>query len=142
MTDASLIPPKKRRDGQMTGLAGELFVAAELLKRDLQTSLTFGNAKQIDLFAHNPRTGRMFAIQVKSLRYKNYFPIREIKPNLIYVFVILNDPGKAVQYFVVSGDMLLADPVKFAYQDAKFSGLDAKALSDYENAWNIFNVPL
>ncbi len=45
---------KARVDGNITGLAGELFVAAELLKRGLQTSITFGNAKQIDLFAHNP----------------------------------------------------------------------------------------
>ena len=47
------MPPKKRADGQVTGLAGELFVAAELLKRGLQTSVTFGNAKAIDLLAYN-----------------------------------------------------------------------------------------
>ncbi|MFL6335847.1 MAG: hypothetical protein ACJ754_21265 [Pyrinomonadaceae bacterium] len=45
---------KPRADGQLSGLAGEFFVAAELLKRGLQTSVTFGNAKAIDLFAHNP----------------------------------------------------------------------------------------
>lgn len=48
---------RTRIDGNMTGLAGELFVPAELLKRGLQTSITFGNANQIDLFAHNPKTG-------------------------------------------------------------------------------------
>ena len=36
---------KQRADGQKSGLAGEFFVAAELLKRGLQTSLTLGNAK-------------------------------------------------------------------------------------------------
>ena len=46
--------PKTRADGQLSSLAGELFVAAELLKRDIQTSVTFGNAKAIDLLAHNP----------------------------------------------------------------------------------------
>ena len=60
----------KRVDGQITGLAGELFVAAELLKRGLQTSVTFGNAKAIDLFAFNPDTGRTFTVQVKALRKK------------------------------------------------------------------------
>lgn len=35
-------PIKRRVDGQITGLAGEFFVAAELLKRNLQVSITFG----------------------------------------------------------------------------------------------------
>jgi len=46
--------PKPRVDGQMTGLAGEYFVAAELRKRSLQTSLTLGKAKAIDRIAMNP----------------------------------------------------------------------------------------
>ena len=46
---------KQRSDGQKSGLAGEFFVAAELLKRGLQTSLTLGNAKSIDLFAINDK---------------------------------------------------------------------------------------
>ena len=64
----------------MTGLAGELFVAAELLKRGLQASVTFGNAKQIDLLAYNPATRKKFSIQVKSLRVKYYFPMRKAEP--------------------------------------------------------------
>ncbi len=35
---------KTRRDSQKSGLAGELFVAAELFKREYQVSLTLGNA--------------------------------------------------------------------------------------------------
>ena len=89
---------KTRVDGQVTGLAGESFVAAELLKRGLQTSLPFGNAKQIDLFAHNPETGVNFNVQVKSLRYKNWFPIRAPHPGMVYVFVILNKPGESVNH--------------------------------------------
>jgi hypothetical protein len=57
-----------RVDGQVTALAGEFFVAAELLKRGLQTSVTFGNAKAIDLLAYNPKTKRTFTVQVKALR--------------------------------------------------------------------------
>ena len=37
---------KQRADGQESGLAGEFFVAAELLKRDLQTSLTLAMQSQ------------------------------------------------------------------------------------------------
>ncbi len=47
----------------MIGLAGELFVVAELLKRDLQISITFGNAKQIDLLAHRMTRQKKRAIQ-------------------------------------------------------------------------------
>ena len=71
----------KRADGQITGLAGELFVAAELLKRGIQTSITFGNAKAIDLLAHNPDTGRNFTVQVKAIRKKNVFPIAHNRIN-------------------------------------------------------------
>src|SRR6266436_4031026 len=108
-------PKKPRADGQVSGLAGEFFVAAELLKRDIQTSVTFGNAKGIDLFAHNPRTRRGFTVQVKTLRYKSIYPIspeRVIREH-VYVFVLLNKPGQPVQYFVVSGATLLDERERF-----------------------------
>jgi hypothetical protein len=108
-------PKKPREDGQITGLSGELFVAAELLKRRFQASVTFGNAKGIDLLAHNPVTNKTFAIQVKSLRKKNYFLIKHssIKIDHIYVFVILNGPKEPVQYFIVPGGFLKNEPERF-----------------------------
>ena len=132
-------PPKKSGvDRNITSLAGELFVAAELLKRGLQTSITFGNAKQIDLLAHNSETGQTFTIQVKALRAKGYFPIRAIHPNHIYVFVVLNKPGEVVQYFIVSGKRLLDEPERFDYRDPKFPGLYVKTLVEFEGAWSTF----
>src|SRR5438034_9436274 len=100
MSNSAISSKPKRADGQVTSLAGELFVAAELLKRGLQTSVTFGNAKSIDLLAFNHETKRKFTIQVKAVRNKNVFPIAHVKvePEHIYVFVILNKPGVAVQY--------------------------------------------
>jgi len=124
---------KARVDGNMTGLAGELFVAAELLKRGLQTSITFGNAKQIDLFAHNPKTGHNFTIQVKSLRARNYFPIRVIHPEHTYVFVILNKPGQAVQYYIASGKRLADQDLS-----GEFPAIYATVLAKFEGAWNTF----
>ena len=134
----------KRVDGQITGLAGELFVAAELLKRGLQTSVTFGNAKAIDLFAFYPDTGRTFTVQVKALRKKNFFLIahEKVDPQHIYVFVLLNKPGEAVQYFVVPGVTLSSNPKKFTryFLDPKMPGIHSNALTElgYENAWNVF----
>ena len=84
---------KQHSDGQKSGLAGEFFVAAELLKRGLQTSLTLGNAKSIDLFAINDK-GMSFTIQVKALRMPNYFLIdlERVQNACYYVFVVLNKP--------------------------------------------------
>ena len=141
------IPPKPKHprvDGQITGLAGELFVAAELLKRGLQTSVTFGNAKAIDLFAYNTITKASFNVQVKALRAKNFFLIGHgrIERTHIYVFVLLNKPGQAVQYFIVPGETLYSEPERFAkyFKDLKMPGIHPKVLTElgYENAWNIF----
>jgi hypothetical protein len=137
-TDAAPRPKKSDVDRNMTGLAGELFVAAELLKCGLQTSITFGNAKQIDLLAHNSYTGRTFTIQVKALRVKGYFPMRLPKPEHIYVFVVLNKPGEAVEYFIVSGNRLLAERQRFDFEDPKFPGLYTKDLVEFKDAWDTF----
>ena len=135
---------KPRADGQTSGLAGELFVAAELLKREMQTSITFGNAKAIDLFAHHPVTNKTFTIQVKTLRTNNYFLINKerISREHIYVFVLLNKPGVNVRYFIVPGNLLIDDPEKFGrgYFDPKLPGILPKDLIDFENMWSVFET--
>ena len=138
-----MTPKKPRGDGQISGLAGEFFVAAELLKRDIQTSVTFGNAKAIDLFAYNPRTHCHFSVQVKALRSSNYFPIKpsDVRPEHMYVFVLLNKPGAAVRYFIVPGAVLIAQPERFAkgFQDRKFPGIRAKSLVEFEDELQHFD---
>ena len=42
-------PTKRHGDRQMTALAGEFFVAAELTKRGLQTSVTFAALSDISV---------------------------------------------------------------------------------------------
>jgi hypothetical protein len=136
------VAKKPRIDGQVTALAGELFVAAELLKRGLQTSVTFGNAKAIDLFSHNPMTGRNFNVQVKSLRKTNFYPIRHnsVKPEYVYVFVLLNEPGTPVRYFVVPGATLVNEPERFGkcFLDDTFPCIHPKSLNDFSEAWQVF----
>jgi hypothetical protein len=143
MNDVVASKPK-RADGQITGLAGELFVAAELLKRGIQTSITFGNAKAIDLFAYNADTRRKFTVQVKAIRKKNVFPIahNKVDPDHVYVFVVLNAPGEAVQYFIVPGTTLANEPERFTrwFVDPKFPGFNWRVLQKegFENAWHVF----
>lgn len=137
-------PKKERVDGQMSGLAGEFFVAAELLKRGLQTSVTFGNAKAIDLFARDEKHDRDFKIQVKALRTRNYFLISpsKVSSSYIYVFVLLNKPDHPVQYFIVPGVDLVEKHESFGrpFQDPKLPGIHPKDLAalGYENAWHYF----
>lgn len=135
---------KPRADGQVTGLAGEFFVAAELLKRGLQTSVTFGNAKAIDLLAYNPKSGKIFTVQVKALRAKNYFPINpeKIVAAHIYVFVLLNKPREPVEYFIVPGNILAEDPSRFGrgFKDPKFPGIYPRELKDFQDNWPVFDV--
>jgi len=134
--------PKKRADGQKSGLSGELFVAAELLKRDLQVSLTLGNAKSIDLFAIN-ENGTPFTIQVKTLRAKNYFLINldRVEEACYYVFVVLNKRDMPPDYYIVPGCDLRNDPKKFGKWFAdykKMPGIHPKDLTDYHNKWEVF----
>jgi hypothetical protein len=135
---------KPRADGQITGLAGELFVAAELLKRGYQTSITFGNAKAIDLIAVHPKTKRIFTVQVKAVRRKNPWPISHAKifREHVYVFVLLNEPGQHVEYFVVPGAKMVNEPDLFRLLDyPEFPGIGYPTLKKlgFANAWHIFD---
>lgn len=134
---------KNKSDGQMSGLAGEFFVAAELLKRGVQASVTFGNAKAIDLFAYNERNGRRFTIQVKSLRKSNYFLINPeaVQADHIYVFVLLNDPGCAVNYFIVPGKILRDSNEDFgnSFKVQKMPGILPNRLKKFEENWSVFD---
>lgn len=137
---------KKRADCQISGLAGEFFVAAELLKRDVQTSVTFGNAKAIDLFAYNTDTGQSFIVQVKTLRSNNYFLLdpQRVNPSQVYVFVLLNKPGQPVRYFIVPGSELVDNPDQFGkgFRDPKIPGILPRDLVSYEDNWTVFGCPM
>lgn len=138
-------PKGPRADGQITGLAGEFFVAAELLKRDLLASITFGSAKAVDILAHNPRTARSFSVQVKACRKENVFPIAhsKVKREHVYVFTVINPPGKAPRYFVIPGKVLVDEPDQFSkwFKDPKFPGIGWKLLVPFEDKWDVFQEP-
>lgn len=134
-----------RADGQITGLAGEFFVAAELLKRNLLASIIFGSAKAVDILAHNPKTARTFTVQVKACRKENVFPIAHsrVKKEHIYVFTVINPPGKPPRYFVVPGAVLVDEPEQFSkwFKDPKFPGIACKMLVPFEDNWDVFEAP-
>ena len=97
------VKKRTRADSQLSGMAGEFLVVGKLFKRGLQVSVTMGNAKSIDLFVHNSKIGHTFNVQVKTLRSKNYFPMRKecIRENDIYVFVVLNKVDQDEEFFIL-----------------------------------------
>lgn len=137
---------RTRFDPQITGMAGEFLVAGKLFKRQMQVSLTMGNAKAIDLFVHNPRTDRTFNVQVKTLRQKNCFPIRRerIKANQVDVFVILNGEDQDEQFFIVSGKTILSSINHFfgsSYskeEPSTFPAVNYGPLKKFEDNWELF----
>ncbi|MFZ2654826.1 MAG: hypothetical protein WAX69_07895 [Victivallales bacterium] len=132
-----------RLDCQKSGLAGEMFVAAELLKREFQVSLTLGNAKSIDIFAYSEIDKRTYEVQVKTLRTSNCYLLRiqDIIPDHIYVFVLLHKPGQPVEYFILKGDEIIKNE-KTLYGGGdgkqKMSGILMGPLKVYKERWNIF----
>ena len=89
-----------------TGLSGEYFVAAEMLRRGFSVGITMGNAKAIDILAE--KDGKQFIIQVKAIyKRKNVgWPMMKDKVNtkIFFVFVNLNgDKMSSPDYFISTG---------------------------------------
>lgn len=128
---------------QITGLSGEYFVAAELLKRNYQVAMTIGNAKTIDLFATDEITGKSYLIQVKTLRKKpNCFSLNtsKVKSNVIYFFVYLNSQEDNVEYYILKGKELLQR--KKHYYGASLGRKDGREtvnhgpIKEHKNCWS------
>lgn len=142
--------PKTKRDLQITGMAGEFLTVGKLFKRGYQASVTFGNAKGIDVLVHNPNTDNTFAVQVKTLRSKNCFFIRKqsIKAEHVYVFIVLNKFETQEDFFIVPGKDILAEVDKFfgsSYRNPKkessMPAINYGPLKPYRDNWSIFDQP-
>jgi hypothetical protein len=137
------------RDQQITGMAGEFLTVGKLFKRGYQASVTFGNAKAIDVLVYNPRTDKSFSVQVKTLRYKNCFPMKKenLKPDHIYVFILLNDFDRPEEYFIVPGKEIMQDINRFfgaSYKDpdnpSNMPAINYGPLAPYKDTWHVFDT--
>jgi hypothetical protein len=132
---------------QLTQMAGEFLTAGKLFKRGYQTRVTLGNAKAIDLIAHNPKTGKVFVIQVKTLRRKNCFDLRkeEVNREYVFVFVFLNDFPESEEFFILRGQTLLSEVNRFwgtSYTGAEpcsRPGVNYGPLKQYKDNWVLFD---
>lgn len=129
-------------------MAGEFLTVGKLFKRGYQASVTFGNAKGIDVLVYNPQTEKSFAVQVKTLRQKNCFLIKKenLNPDNIFVFIVLHDFPDPEEFFIVPGHEIVDDIDKFygaSYRDrAKPSSMPAincGPLAQYKDKWEVFD---
>jgi hypothetical protein len=128
-------------------MAGEFLTAGQLFKRGYLVSVTLGNAKAIDIFAHNPSTDRNFNVQVKTSQGQQggfFFKKEAVISEHIYVFVILNKPSEREEYFVVRGSTILNDMKKFFGETTgKSTGISYKTLREFKDNdnWQVFDDP-
>jgi hypothetical protein len=90
-----------------TQWAAQFAVASELCKRGYEVSFTMGNTTPVaDLMVMCP-SDKMFLIDVKGLREKAYWQVRQKKADLrlYYVFALVPE-GRANQFFVMTQEQV------------------------------------
>ena len=91
---------------QLSGIAGEYFVAAELSRRGFLAAITLRNSDGVDILANSLETNNQICFQIKTSQKKRKWPLSEKvekdkSPNKIYVFVNLIDQNSLPEYFLI-----------------------------------------
>lgn len=138
------------------GMAGEHFVAAELLRRGILASVTMGNAKKADVIARNLESSKIQVVEVKSSSRKQWVvgKIPESNDTRIWIFVdIPKEPESPPAYYVCSAkelngiltkkDREFAEKYQLRHKGKVFKGpgvirLELKEAedNDFKNQWN------
>lgn len=123
-----------------TGLSGEYFVAAELLRRGFSVGISMGNTKSIDILAE--KNGKQFSIQVKSIyKKKNVgWPMNKarISDNIWFVFVNLNgDKMNPPDFYIASAAE--AQSKLRGYKIMDIIDLSTVNHTDFLNRWGKLN---
>ena len=131
-----------------THLAGEFLVAGELARRGYPVSITFGNAKSVDIYVETQDGTKK--VDAKAGRAKTNWPIGEttrIEKDAYYIFVYLQTlskikEGVAPEYFVVSGKEILDNELIRQWAGRR-RGILYKALKtpDYFQRWDKLGLP-
>lgn len=114
------------------GLCGEFYTMAKMFQEGLEPTLTLGNTKGVDILVRNPKTNKIFQVEVKTATLpKNKLKVYNSKlfgkcfewqmskkheessnDNLFFVFVWLSEPPK----FFVIPNKSVAEYVKRTHQ--------------------------
>ena len=99
----------KQEEKYSVGIAGEHFVAGELLRRGVLASVTMGNAKKANVIVRNLESSKIQVIEVKSSSRKQWVvgKIPESNDTRIWVFVdIPKEPENSPAYYVCTAKKL------------------------------------
>lgn len=97
---------------QLSGVAGEYYVAAELSRRGYLAAITLRNSDGVDILVSNTNGDKLFSIQVKTTQNKSKWILskkieNESSKNKYFVFV--NIPAEINQpplYKIISSEIL------------------------------------
>lgn len=149
-----------RSDTQLTGSAGEFFVAAELARRGWIPSITPRGIERTDLLAQHSSSGAVLAVQVKTANPRNAFRLgpKDEAParqwNEWYVFVSLGDVGERPSYFIVPTNLVsvlifvghrvwLSEPKRdgTSRKDSAIRAIKRSEVEAYEERWELLEEP-
>ena len=138
-----------RRPAHQTQWAAQFAVASELCKRGYEVTFTTGNHPSIDLMAYSPKQVP-FAVDVKGLYKKNFWPVREklARKDLFYVLAFVPD-DRPNRFFVLTQKQVnkgIRDNFLHVQNRAKakdkvlahnpFPGVEWKFVERFESAWD------
>ncbi|GAA6765973.1 hypothetical protein AAFH68_19120 [Flavobacterium sp. CGRL1] len=97
---------------QLSGVAGEYYVAAELSRRGYLAAITLRNSESVDILVSNQKGNKLISLQVKTTQNKLKWILtkkveNDISENKYFVFVnIPSDMNKAPIYRIISAKNL------------------------------------
>jgi hypothetical protein len=97
---------------QLSGIAGEYYVAAELSRRGYLAAITLRNSESVDLLVSNQEGNKLISIQVKTTQNKLKWMLskkieNDISENKYFIFVnIPSDINKPPVYRIVNSKIL------------------------------------
>lgn len=142
----------------LSGVAGEYYVAAELSKRGYVASITLRNTRGIDILCTNEETYKAVNIQVKTNQGSQRSWMlsekaeKEISPNLLYVFVCLNNSLKHPDFFIIPSEIVAKAVYESHKQFVDTPGKKGQQRNDnsmrkffdleekYINRWDLLNI--
>lgn len=138
---------------QSVSLAGEFYTLAQLALRDLVGTLTLGNTKSVDILVSNPRTEKLFKLEVKTKSTKSYRSslfghnhewIMGEKhgtledPALVYCFVDLQGQDQLPRFWLVPSK----DVAKYIRDEHETWRKAPHKRTLKENSMRLFRVPV
>lgn len=143
-----------RISSNSVSLAGEFAVLSQLALRGYDANMTLGNTKSVDILVSDPRTNRLYQLEVKTALVPRETDSRSrlfgviatqwimrakhesiVRPNLWYCFVRIQAQTKVTRFFVVPSNVV-AEYVRAQHQ----LWLDEEGMNHRDNDMRNFRL--